>query len=77
MGNGKQAKEQVREESTEVVGVDDFAKSAFAAMGVAVTPSIAVSYQGFKALKDKLQPGRLKPADFVTCVMLAGKVTDG
>jgi len=53
--------------------VDEFAVGAFASMGVELTPAVAKSYCEFKGLKDKLQPGRLKVADFVTCVMLAKK----
>ena len=60
-------------EDPPVEPLDEFATSAFDAMGVQVTPAIAESYRRFKALKDKIQPGRLKPAAFVTCVMLAEK----
>ena len=53
--------------------VDEFAVSAFKAMGVEVNDSFASVYNDFKRLKDRLQPGRMKPADFVTCVLLCKK----
>ena len=51
--------------------VDEFAESAFSSMGIQVSPEIAKTYNRFKSLKDKLQPGRMKPADFAVCVMLS------
>ena len=51
--------------------VDEFAESTFSSMGIQVTPAIAESYNKFKRLKDKLQPGRLKPSDFAFCVLLS------
>jgi len=53
--------------------VDEFAVGAFEVMGSRLTPELCRVYCEFKRLKDKLQPGRLKPADFVTCIMMAEK----
>lgn len=56
--------------------MDDFSKSMFGAMGCEVTESVEATFTEFKALKDRLQPGRLSPEGFAFVAMLAN-LTNG
>jgi hypothetical protein len=72
-GNPNNGNQQGQSKEPEAPKVDEFAVGAFESLGVKVTQEVADTYNEFKRLKDKIQPGRLKPSEFVTCVMLASK----
>jgi len=84
MGKGKdenKSEEVIKEKKAPEPKLDEFAIDTFESLGIKEPSKLLIKiYADFKKQKDMLQPARLSPDGFVTCLMIAnlceGKYND-